>query len=286
MPEDQPRADLILNRDQVEFLAQLPMIPPLDFFQLREMGVEFFLRRERGPVDPLEHGVPFVPAPVGAAGREQLHGADLGRRGHVRPPAEVHEVALGVDRDGAGLVEPLDHLDLVGFPLRLKQANGLGLGQFAPRHGQPSGDDLARARLDLFEVLQRERPIEGEIVIEAVFKGRADRELRRGEELLHRLGHDVGAAVPIDFPAFRRVETQRLERTVLSERRGEIDRRPIELGRDDRGAELHAEIGQGLADRRAGGNGLRPAVLQPNVNHLLAHHGWHGPSPVTSRRHG
>ena len=48
-------------------------------------------------------------------------------------------------------------------------------------------DDLLHLRLDLRQVVQAERRLAREVVIEAVVDGRADRDLRAGEQLLHRL---------------------------------------------------------------------------------------------------
>src|SRR2546427_29692 len=64
-----------------------------------------------GAVDALEHGVLLVAAPVGAGGREELERPDLSCRPDMRPPAEVHEVALAVQGDGVG-VDPAQDLHL------------------------------------------------------------------------------------------------------------------------------------------------------------------------------
>jgi hypothetical protein len=56
-------------------------------------------------------------------------------------------------------------------------------------------DDLGHPLLDLREVVRREGLVAGEVVIEAVLDGRADRDLRPGEQLLHRLGHHVAGVV-------------------------------------------------------------------------------------------
>ena len=57
------------------------------------------------------------------------------------------------------------------------------------------------ALLDRREVLGRERPLVGEIVVEAVLDHRADRDLRVGKQLLHRVGQQVRGRVADDVEA-------------------------------------------------------------------------------------
>ena len=56
--------------------------------------------------------------------------------------------------------------------------------------------------LDRREVLGRERPLVREIVVEAVLDHRADRHLRVGEQLLHRIGEQVRGRMADDVEAF------------------------------------------------------------------------------------
>src|SRR3712207_6462121 len=98
-----------------------------------EVLLERVLRLPRGPVDPLEHRLLLVPAPVGARAAEKLERLDAAGARQVGAAAEVDErvlVAAGgavpIDRDdgplGSLLIERLrplgdafDDLDLVGL---------------------------------------------------------------------------------------------------------------------------------------------------------------------------
>src|SRR5208337_4690477 len=64
-----------------------------------EMLLERLFAGERGAVDSREHRVVLVAAPIRARYAGQLEGLQVARRGHVRPAAEVHPVALAVDRN-------------------------------------------------------------------------------------------------------------------------------------------------------------------------------------------
>ena len=98
VPEDRARR-LLLEVEQVELLAQPAMVAPLGLLEPVQVLVELLPARERGAVDPLQHGVAAVAPPVGAGELGQLEGADPAGRGPVRPAAEVEPVTLVVDRD-------------------------------------------------------------------------------------------------------------------------------------------------------------------------------------------
>src|SRR5207253_4819959 len=66
----------------------------------------------RRAIDALELLVAGVTTPVGAGDGRQTEGRDAPGRRHVRAAAEVHELALVVERDGV-LGDALDDLDLV-----------------------------------------------------------------------------------------------------------------------------------------------------------------------------
>src|SRR5690606_6723856 len=71
--------------------------------------------RELGEADAVDAGelrARLVAAPVRAGDVEQLGVLDRLRAREVRPAAEVHEVALPVERDGA-VLEFVDELELV-----------------------------------------------------------------------------------------------------------------------------------------------------------------------------
>ncbi len=98
VPVHQARAGLLVHGVQVQVLADPTVVPLLDLLQLLEMGLQVLAVLPGGPVDPLEHLVLLVSAPVGAGyGRElervrrKLPGA-----GDVRPSAQVREGILSV----------------------------------------------------------------------------------------------------------------------------------------------------------------------------------------------
>ncbi len=73
----------------------------------------------------------------------------------------------------------------------------------APVHRQILRRDLRHALLDRGEVLGRERPLVGEIVVEAVLDHRADGDLGVGEQFLHRVRQQVRGRVADDLEPLR-----------------------------------------------------------------------------------
>ena len=202
VPEDQPGAGLLVDRDQVEVLAEAAVVPLLGLFEPRQMRLELGLGGEGGAVDPPERLVLLAPEPVGRGDREQLEGADLGRVREVRAEAEVAELALLVVRgDRAALLA--HEVELVRLLLFGEEAQRLLLGNVAADDRQGAGDDLPHPLFDLRQVLVRERGLAAEVVVEAFFRGRPLGDLRLGEELLDRLGHQVARAVAVDVQRVR-----------------------------------------------------------------------------------
>ena len=66
VPDRQARAELLGKREQVELAAELAVVALLGLLEAVQVLVELLLRRPRGAVDPLEHRVGLVAAPVRA----------------------------------------------------------------------------------------------------------------------------------------------------------------------------------------------------------------------------
>jgi hypothetical protein len=75
------------------------------------------------------------------------------------------------------------------------------VGHHTAREPLPALLDLLHLLLDGLEILGRERPLDVEVVVEAVLDRRADAQLGLGEQLLHGLRHDVRGGVAQDVQA-------------------------------------------------------------------------------------
>ncbi len=184
------------------------MVALLRLLDPMEVGLEVLVGEEHRAVDALELGVVLVAAPVGARHLRQLERlAEPARRRQVRAEAHVEPVALLVDRD---LLVLRQFVGPFGFELLAMVDEVLLDLRSVPdlaRDRQVAVDDLGHALLDLGKVLRRERLVAHEVVVEALVRRRAERDLRAGVEFLHRLGEHV-----------RRIVAQQLERFRIARR--------------------------------------------------------------------
>src|SRR5439155_1745587 len=122
MPEHHPRG-LVLLMEEVERPAELAVIALLGFLESVQIELEILFLRPSRAIDPLQHFIARVPAPVRPGELGQLEHLELARRGHVRAAAEVGELALGVERDLLPGRDRGDDLGLVMLADRLEVAH-------------------------------------------------------------------------------------------------------------------------------------------------------------------
>ncbi len=203
MEHGQARTDLVGEREQVELGAQLAVVALLGLDQPLEVGGQVLLRGPGRAVDPLQHRVLLVAAPVGAGHPHQLEVPEPTGVGHVGPTAQIDEarrVGVGAHQPGLGgrhgiVGLALDDLDLERVVA--EQLEGLGLGDLVAHEGLALGDDGTHAGVETFEIVGGEglAPGQREVVVEAVGDGRPDGEGGARELVEHRLGQDVGGRV-------------------------------------------------------------------------------------------
>ena len=111
----------------------------------------------------------------------------LARARNVRAAAQVLEGAFAVERDILAGGNRRDDLGLVRLAHRVEMGDRLVARQDPARHRLVLLRELGHLLLDRFEVFGRERPLVREVVVEAVFDHRPDRDLRVREKLLHRM---------------------------------------------------------------------------------------------------
>jgi hypothetical protein len=124
---------------------------------------------------------------------QQLEVLDPPRARDVRPAAQVHERAVGVDRDDFVRTEVVDALELERVvreaALRLLPRHLLAYERVIRLH------DFAHLGLDALQVLRRERRGDLEVVVEPVFDGGTEPDLGVREKVAHRRREHVGAGV-------------------------------------------------------------------------------------------
>ena len=108
-PERQAWPDTIVDREELQVLAQLLVVALFRLFEELQVIVELALRLPRGPVDAGQLRLLLVSPPVGPGDTHQLEGLQILRRAHVGSTAQVQK-----------LTGPI-HADLVAFDLVMYQ---------------------------------------------------------------------------------------------------------------------------------------------------------------------
>ena len=221
VPENHARG-FFLEVEEVHVLAKLAVVAAGGLFEHVQISLQLILRRERGAVDTLQHLILRVAAPVSAGHLHQLmHLQHTGAR-HVRPAAQIREVALRVERDLLVFRNRLHEFDLIVLAELIEEGDRLVARHFAVRDREVLRHDLVHALFDLREVFFREGLLAGEVVVETVFDRRSDRHFGFRIELLHCLSHQVSGGVANDVKTFLILTGDDRDRGVVIHGLGEI----------------------------------------------------------------
>ncbi len=195
-PEDEALADVLVDVEELEVLAQLAVVAELGLLHALDVLGELVLGGEGGAVDALELFVFLVAAVVGARDGEEFEGLHLLGVAHMGAGAEVHELAVFVERDGLALGDVGEAAEFIAL-LAAGADDGLGLlaGDLFAAEGLVFVDDLLHLGLEAHEVVVGEFVLQIDVVVEAGLGGRTDVELGVGEDAQDRGGEDVGGGV-------------------------------------------------------------------------------------------
>ncbi len=197
--EEGEAGTLVPEHKEAQLLAQTAVVPLLGLLDARQILVQLLLLGEGNAIDALE-GLPVgVAPPVGGVAGGELQGVALHPACGVqmRPGAQVGKLSLLVEGNDLALGEVVDELHLKRLALVLHELKGLGPGQFEPLQLQLLLADLPHFALDLLQMLGGKGEGGVHVVIPPLVNGGADGQLHLRPKTLHRLGHDVGASVPI-----------------------------------------------------------------------------------------
>ena len=111
-PKRQTGADIVVEDEKLQFLAELAMVALLRFLEHGEVFVELRLVLEGGAVDALELRVLLVAFVVGAGDVGELERADVSRAHDVRAGAEIDELAVAIERDRFARRNVFDDIEL------------------------------------------------------------------------------------------------------------------------------------------------------------------------------
>ena len=201
--EEREARRLLVEGEQVELLAEHAVIALARLLEQAQVLLERGLVEERGAVDAHQLLARGVGAPVRARDAGQLHVLEPAGVRHVRPAAQIHEVAVAVEGEPlAARADVVDELELelvvtaVDRAVAREDLVALGIAHLAAQEGRGLGGDARHLRLDAREVVRRELPLRHvDVVVEAVLDHRPDGQLGAREEPQDRVGHQVRGRV-------------------------------------------------------------------------------------------
>ena len=184
------------------------------------------------------------------------------------PQAEVEPVALAVDRNHRIVGQGGDVLGLVLFADLVEVADRRFPVPDLAGDRLVALDDLAHAIFDDLQVVGREGFVAGEVVVEAVFDGRAEGHLRAGVKLLHRLGQYVGAVVAQQLQRVGMAAGDDFDVGVGVDGGGEILQVTVHLDRQGRLGKAGPDIGGDLQPGNRAVESAPTAVRQGYGHHV------------------
>ena len=149
----------------------------------------------------------------------------------MRAAAEVRERTVGIEGDGA-VFEVRDQFDLVLVALLGEGLQRFGLGDFAAEERFLVAGQLHHLVFDRRQVGLGDGRRGIDVVVEAVFDGRADAELDARVERFESLGQQVRRGVPEGVLALFVVPFVEFDRSVLFDRARHVHRRAVYRGRE------------------------------------------------------
>ena len=262
----QALADDINGGEVFQLTAQLIVVAAAGFLQPGQVFFQHTALGEGAAVNTAEHLILFAAAPVGAGAAGQLDRLD-GAGGHeVGAGAQVGKIALAAESDGFALAGVLlNELQLIG--LIGHQLFGLLHRQGEALNGQILLGDGSHFGLQLFQVLRGEGGRDIEIVVEAILDGGADGKLGAGEQVLHRLGQDVGSGVIEGALALLILKGEDLHGAVVIQQIAEIRDLAIHQGAAGIAVQAHAQILGKIGDGLGSGQLLDRAIFQGDFDH-------------------
>ena len=231
--EEREARPLLMQAEEIQFSAEFSVVALCRLLQHVKVGIKFFLLLKRRAIDALQHLILLTAAPVCTCDTLQLKCLDLAGRDDMGACAEVGELALRIERGHLVLRQILNQLHLIVLTLLTEECNRLCTGNLAADKRQILLDDLLHFLFDITKIGIRQLVLHVEIVVEAVLDRRSDRELHVAlrVQALHRLCHDVRSRMAQSVAAALIIKGQHAQRSILRDRRRQIDDLAVEARR-------------------------------------------------------
>ncbi len=262
-PEHEALADLFIDVEQAELLAEDPMVPLLRLFEQLQVLLQLLLVGEGDAVDAGQSIALLVAVPVARREVHDLERADPPGGRNVGASAEILPVGArgsgGVPGEfaRAGLDRPLRVVELVLRSFLAELVEARAGGHLVAGEGAILLHDPLHLRFDPLEVLAGDRGPVGKrhVVVEALLDRRTVDQLDAREQVGDRLRHHVGGGMAKQEQAVRihvalaGLRGDEGEFAIRVDRRVEVRERSVDDRAERRFRETGADVGRDLGRR-------------------------------------
>ena len=270
MPEHQTRG-VVVDMKEIELATQLAVIPLFRLLQHGEMLLQIFFAGPGRTVNPLQHLVAVVAAPVRTCHLHELEVLELAGAGYVRAAAQIFKRALAVQTDIFARRNAGNDFGLVVLADSLEVRDRLITRQHAPQHRFVLRCQLRHALFDGRQVFGRERPAIRKVVEKPVLDHRADGDLGLGEKIFHRIRQQVGGRMADHFQSVCILRCHDCQRCIGRDRVTGIHHLAIHLARQRRFRQARANRSGHFRHRHGAGKCALGTVGQSDLNHAGCH---------------
>ncbi len=266
VPEHHP-GGFLLQVKKIELGAELPVVAFFRLLEHAQIGVLLFLLRPGRAVDPLQHRVVRVAAPIGTGNLHEFENFQLAGRGHVRAAAQVDEVSFSVQRHFFARGNCGDDLGFVVLADRFEEFDRFVARPHLADDRQVLCGQFGHALLDRGEILERKGTLIREVVIEAVLDHRTDGDLRFREEILHGVSEQMRGGVANELDAFLVAVRDDRHFRIALDTIGRVHQPAVHPAGERGARQARADRFRNIRDRNRSGKTPHGTVWKANVRH-------------------
>jgi hypothetical protein len=266
---------IFVKAEEIELLAEHPMIALLRLFEEGEVLLQVVLAEESGAIDAHQLLPLRICTPVGTRHCRELGVLEKARVRHVGPAAEIHEIAVAIE--GERVAPPLDLAHQLELELVVATVDGLVAREdlvlfrvlhLAALEGVRLLGNAPHLLLDGGEVLWGDLPVrEVDVVVEPVLHHRPDGELGARIEAEDRVRHEVGGRVPQHLERLGILLREQRHLGAVREWGSEVDDLVADPGGDGRLGEAGADLGGEVRRGGASTEFARTPVRESHLGH-------------------
>ena len=201
MPEHRTRRMLVQVK-QIQLPPQFAVIPFFRLFQPGQILLQFVFGGPGCTVNALQHFIAVIATPIGPCHFHQFEMLELAGTGYVGTTAQILECTFTVKADILVIGNTANQFRLVMLTQCFEMRHSLVARQHTTHDGLILAGQRSHALFNRRQILGREWPLVGKVVIKTVFNHRANRDLCIRKQILDRIGQQVSRGMANQLQPF------------------------------------------------------------------------------------